>query len=73
MMIIQNGLMEMFAAAKKGRAAASLIRRGKQKAPLKKPISLRVDAEVLSFFKNQGKGWQTKINDVLKAWVKQHS
>lgn len=64
---------ETFAKARKGSAATSVVRRGKQKAPLKMPISLRIDAEVLSFFRSQGKGWQTKMNDVLKAWVERHS
>lgn len=32
-------------------------------------ITLRVDHEVLSFFKNQGKGYQTLMNAVLKTYV----
>ncbi|MCQ9328336.1 BrnA antitoxin family protein [Pelistega suis] len=64
---------ETFAKARRGSVATSVVRRGKQKAPLKMPISLRIDAEVLSFFRSQGKGWQTKMNDVLKAWVERHS
>ncbi|MEM7240582.1 MAG: BrnA antitoxin family protein [Pseudomonadota bacterium] len=34
----------------------------------KKMISLRVDADVLEFFKSQGKGYQTRMNAVLKAY-----
>jgi uncharacterized protein (DUF4415 family) len=34
----------------------------------KKPLSLRLDAEILAFFKAQGKGYQTRINAVLKAY-----
>jgi uncharacterized protein (DUF4415 family) len=30
-------------------------------------VSLRLDAEVLQAFKAGGPGWQTKMNDVLKA------
>jgi len=34
----------------------------------KKMVSLRLDAEVLAFFRKQGKGYQTRINAVLKAY-----
>lgn len=35
----------------------------------KKLISLRVDPEVLEFFKAQGPGYQTRINAVLTAYM----
>lgn len=35
----------------------------------KESITLRIDHEVLEFFKHQGKGYQTLINAVLKAYV----
>jgi uncharacterized protein (DUF4415 family) len=35
----------------------------------KKRISIRLDEDVLSYFKQQGRGYQTRINDVLKAYV----
>jgi len=35
----------------------------------KKRISIRLDEDVLSYFKQQGRGDQTRINDVLKAYV----
>jgi uncharacterized protein (DUF4415 family) len=35
----------------------------------KRMISLRLDADVLDFFKAQGKGYQTRINAVLRAWM----
>lgn len=40
---------------------------------LKKGIFLRLDPEVLDFFKQQGKGYQTRINAVLRAYMKAHS
>jgi uncharacterized protein (DUF4415 family) len=40
--------------------------RGRQRAPVKKKISLRVDAEVLAHYKATGPGWQTRVNDALK-------
>ena len=36
----------------------------------KKPVYIRLDYEVLKWFKAQGKGYQTLINAVLKAYVK---
>jgi uncharacterized protein (DUF4415 family) len=36
----------------------------------KEQIALRVDAEVLSWFRAQGSGWQTRMNEVLKAYWK---
>ena len=34
--------------------------------PIKKPVTLRLDADVLAWFKRQGPGYQTKINRVLR-------
>jgi uncharacterized protein (DUF4415 family) len=33
-------------------------------------VSLRLDPDVLVWFKRQGKGYQTRINAVLRAYVK---
>jgi uncharacterized protein (DUF4415 family) len=38
----------------------------------KEAITLRVDHEVLEWFKQQGKGYQTKMNAVLKAYAAAH-
>ena len=39
--------------------------------PVKKSsVTLRVDKEVLEWFKSQGKGYQSRMNAVLKAYVK---
>ena len=35
----------------------------------KRQLTLRLDAEVLDWFKARGKGYQTRINAVLKAYV----
>ncbi len=43
--------------------------RGPQVAPTKKQLSLRLNREVIDYFKLQGKGWQTKINDVLVDYI----
>ena len=40
---------------------------GKFYRPIKKPLTLRVDADVLAWFKSQGKGYQTRINEILRS------
>jgi uncharacterized protein (DUF4415 family) len=45
-----------------------IVRRGLQPAPPKASIALRLDADVLSWFKAQGPGYQTRINAVLRAF-----
>jgi uncharacterized protein (DUF4415 family) len=47
--------------AKRGRPAMAAEERKEQ-------ISLRVDKEVLEWYRAQGAGWQTRMNAVLKAF-----
>lgn len=35
----------------------------------KKPVSIRVDTDILDFFKEGGRGYQTRINSVLRSYV----
>jgi uncharacterized protein (DUF4415 family) len=37
----------------------------------KEHTNLRLDADVLAFFRRQGRGYQTKINAVLRSYVEQ--
>jgi uncharacterized protein (DUF4415 family) len=51
----------------------SFFKKEKVVLPHKKDsITLRVDHDVLEFFKHQGKGYQTLINAVLKTYVNTH-
>jgi uncharacterized protein (DUF4415 family) len=52
----------------------SVMRRGRgpQKAPTKVLTSLRLDADVLEFFRAQGPGYQSRINEALRR-VKEES
>ena len=43
--------------------------RGPQKKPPKKQLTIRLNHEVVEYFKIQGKGWQTKINEVLTDYM----
>lgn len=47
--------------------------RGPQKAPTKVPTTIRFDADVLAALKASGKGWQTRVNEAVKDWLKAHS
>lgn len=40
--------------------------------PTKVPTSIRVDGDVMDWFKGQGRGWQTRMNAVLRAYAKAH-
>lgn len=43
--------------------------RGRQKAPTKKLVSLRLSPEVLDHYRATGPGWQTRIDEALKRVV----
>lgn len=45
-----------------------IVRKGLKPAPGKALVSLRVDQDVLEWFKSQGAGYQTRINAVLRAF-----
>ncbi len=52
---------------------ASLWEKVKPGKPLtKQAISLRVDRDVLDWFKSQGKGYQSLMNAVLRSYVEHH-
>ena len=41
--------------------------------PEKKSVTIRLDADVLEWFKKQGKGYQTRINKLLRAYMDTHA
>lgn len=45
-----------------------IARQGFKPLPPKRSISLRIDEDVLEWFKSQGTGYQTRINAVLRAF-----
>jgi uncharacterized protein (DUF4415 family) len=47
--------------------------RGCNKHPVKKQVAIRFDEDVLNQFRATGKGWQTRMNDALKEWLKEHA
>src|SRR5271165_3108567 len=40
---------------------------GKYYRPIKKSLTIRLDADVLAWLKAQGSGYQTRINQILRA------
>lgn len=51
----------------------TLAKRGRPlKLNPKKSTTIRLNTEVLDFFKASGKGWQTEINDILQKYVNTH-
>jgi uncharacterized protein (DUF4415 family) len=38
--------------------------------PIKKPVTLRLDADVIGWFKKSGRGYQTRINRALRKLMK---
>lgn len=50
----------------------SRAKRGAFYRPVKQLLSLRLDADVVGWFKNQGEGYQTRINNALREYVTQH-
>jgi len=41
--------------------------RGKFYRPIKQQLTVRIDADVLEWLKSQGKGYQSRLNDILRA------
>lgn len=53
-----------------------IVRRGKrgpQKAPTKKLISLRLSPDVIDHFKSTGSGWQTRIDSTLRQAIRKRA
>ncbi|MCK6417238.1 MAG: BrnA antitoxin family protein [Giesbergeria sp.] len=61
--------------AQEGAAALrGALSRGRPKAQgTKQALTVSYDAEVIDAFKATGTGWQTRMNDALKDWLRTHS
>jgi len=40
--------------------------------PSKKSVTIRLDSDVLAWFKGQGKGYQSRINKLLRVYMDAH-
>jgi uncharacterized protein (DUF4415 family) len=62
------------AALKQGGVTIGHVRtRGPNKCPKKEQVAVRYSADVLAAFRAMGKGWQTRMDDALREWLKTHS
>ena len=51
------------------------LRRTRGRPPLAAPkiaTAIRFDADVLAGLRATGKGWQTRVNDAMRQWLKEH-
>jgi len=49
--------------------AKAVVRRGLPSTKNKAQVTLRIDNDVLEWFKSQGRGYQTQINQLLRAYM----
>ena len=52
--------------------AKAIVRRGLKPVSRKAQLTLRVDSDVLDWYRRQGQGYQTKINALLRAYMEAH-
>ena len=52
--------------------ARAVLRRNFKPLPRKKQLTLRIDEDVVDWYKSQGRGYQTRINALLRAYMKEH-
>ncbi len=41
--------------------------------PEKQSVTIRLDTDVVDWFKQQGKGYQTRINKLLRSYMETHA
>ncbi|MFN8626058.1 MAG: BrnA antitoxin family protein [Candidatus Binatia bacterium] len=52
--------------------AKGLVRKGLKSIGRKAQVTLRIDADVIEWFRGRGRGYQTRINSILKAYKEAH-
>lgn len=69
--VMPPDFVKMALAHQTQRAALGKVRkpRGKQRAPTKQAVSIRLSPDVLAAFRATGKGWQARIDDILRQHV----
>ena len=53
--------------------ARAVARKGLKPVPKKALLSLRIDADVIDWFRGQGAGYQSRMNALLRAYMKAHT
>jgi uncharacterized protein (DUF4415 family) len=52
--------------------ARGIVRRGLKPVPRKDQLTLRIDSDVVAWYRKLGAGYQTKINALLRAYMEEH-
>jgi len=52
--------------------ARAVARKGLKPVPKKVLLSLRIDADVIEWFRKQGAGYQSRMNALLRAYMEAH-
>ena len=52
--------------------ARAVVKRGLDAPPTKTLLSLRVDSDVVEWFRAQGRGYQSRMNALLRAYMDAH-
>ncbi|SRR6266404_7963631 len=52
--------------------ARAVVKRGLRPVPPKTLLSLRVDSDVVAWFRAQGRGYQSQMNALLRAYMDAH-
>lgn len=53
--------------------ADAMLKRGRpRKEVTKAPINIRLSPDVVEAFRVTGRGWQTRVDEALKDWLKSH-
>ncbi|EGY27951.1 MULTISPECIES: BrnA antitoxin family protein [Candidatus Regiella] len=58
-----------------GKEGAAKVMRARGRPKLlnpKEPIKLRIDSDIISAYRAQGDGWQTRMNEALRDYAKSH-
>lgn len=57
-------------------AAAELLKPKRGRPPLVEPkehVNIRLDADIVQSFRRTGAGWQTRLNNALRDWLRTHA
>jgi uncharacterized protein (DUF4415 family) len=52
--------------------ARAVVRRGLKPSVSKVQLTIRIDRDVLEWYRQKGRGYQTRINDLLRAYMEAH-
>ena len=68
----RGGLKELVGTA----AATELLQPRRGRPPLAAPkehVNIRLDADIVQSFRRTGAGWQTRLNNALREWLRAHA